>query len=196
MSEMRIRTAGCIESSEHSNEDCVWNEDAPTVISCALFSDKRGLWTSYTQALFVFHRQCLGRKGRKKVKIKYKNANGKIIELEVSEEVGTFYLESIEAEKKNDRKNSRPDRHSQLSTFQYEDIRFFSDGTDILEDLIESETINHAMSYLNERQQYLIQKCYLEGWSYTDLAALEGKDESTIRVTINRAKNKLKKYLS
>ncbi len=126
------------------------------------------------------------------MKIKYKNANGKIIELEVSEEVGTFYLESIEAEKKNDRKNSRPDRHSQLSTFQYEDIRFFSDGTDILADLIESETINHAMSYLNERQQYLIQKCCLEGWSCTVLAALEGKDESTIRGTINRAKNKLK----
>lgn len=130
------------------------------------------------------------------MKIKYKNADGKIIELEVSEEVGTFYLESIEAEKKNDRKNSRPDRHSQLSTFQYEDIRFFSDGTDILADLIESETINHAMSYLNERQQYLIQKCCIEGWKYTELAALEGVDESTIRHSVNRAKNKLKKYLS
>ena len=129
------------------------------------------------------------------MKIKYKNADGKIIELEVSEEVGTFYLESIEAEKKNDRKNSRPDRHSQLSTFQYEDIRFFSDGSDILADLIESETINHAMSYLNKRQQYLIQKCCLEGWSYSDLAALEGKDESTIRGTINRAKDKLRKFL-
>mgnify|MGYP002409891470 CR=1 FL=1 len=129
------------------------------------------------------------------MKINYKNADGKIIELEVSEEVGTFYLESIEAEKKNDRKNSRPDRHSQLSTFQYEDIRFFSDGTDILADLIESETINHAMSYLNERQQYLIQKCCIEGWSYTDIAAIEGKDESAIRHAVDRAIKKLRKLL-
>lgn len=127
--------------------------------------------------------------------IRYKDADGKIIELEVAEEVGTFYLESIDAEKKNDRKNSRPDRHSQLSTFEYEDARFFSDDTDLLADLIESEVISHAMSNLNDRQQYLIQKCCIEGWSYTDIAALEGKDESAIRHAVDRAKKKLKKFL-
>ncbi|NLC85430.1 MAG: hypothetical protein GX680_00605 [Bacteroidales bacterium] len=60
---MRIRTAGCIKSSEHSDEDCVWNEDAPTVISCAHFKDKRSLWSSSPQALFVFRRPMQGRKG-------------------------------------------------------------------------------------------------------------------------------------
>lgn len=129
------------------------------------------------------------------MKINYKDADGKILELEVSKEVGTFYLESTEAEKKNNRKNSRPDRHSQLSTFEYEDIRFFSDGTDVLAVLIESEVISHAMSCLNKRQQYLIRKCLLEGWSYTDIAAAEGKDESTIRHAVDRAKKKLRKFL-
>jgi len=129
------------------------------------------------------------------VQINYRNADGKIIELEVSEEVGTFYLESIDAEKKNDRKNSRPDRHTQLSTFDYEDVRYFSDGTDLLADLIESEAISHAMSCLNERQQYLVRKCLLEGWSYTKLAAAEGKDESAIRHAIDRAKKKLRYFL-
>jgi len=129
------------------------------------------------------------------MKINYKNADGTIIELEVSEEVGTFYLESIEAEKKNDRKNSRRDRHTQLSTFEYEDIRYFSDGTDLFADLIESEFIGHAMSCLNERQQFLIRMCLLEGWSYTDLAAAEGKDESAIRHAVDRAKKKLIKFL-
>ncbi len=127
--------------------------------------------------------------------INYKDADGKIIELEVSDEIGTFYLESVEAEKKNDRKNSRPDRHTLLSTFIYEDARYFSDSTDLLADLIESDAINHAMSRLNKRQQYLICKCFLEGWSYTDLAALEGKDESAIRHAVNRAKQKLIKFL-
>ena len=129
------------------------------------------------------------------MKINYKDVDGKILEIEVSEEVGTFYLESTEAEKKNDRKNSRADRHSQLSAFKYEDIRFFSDGTDLLADLIESEVISHIMSCLNERQQYLIRKCLLEGWTYTDLAAAEGKDESAIRHAVDRAKKKIRKFL-
>lgn len=127
--------------------------------------------------------------------INYKNADGKTIALEVSDEVGTFYLESIDAENKNDRKNSRPDRHSQLSTFSYEDARYFSDGTDLLADLIESEAVRNAMACLSERQQYLIRKCFMEGWSYTDLAALEGKDESAVRHAVDRAKKKLREVL-
>ena len=127
--------------------------------------------------------------------INYKNADGKIIELEVAEEIGTFYLESIDAEKKNDRRNSRSDRHSQLSTFSYEDARYFSDGTDLLADLIESEAVGNAMACLSERQQYLIRKCFMEGWSYTDLAALEGKDESAVRHAVDRAKKKLREVL-
>lgn len=127
--------------------------------------------------------------------INYKDADGKTIELEVSDEVGTFYLESVDAEKKNDRKNSRPDRHSQLSTFSYEDARYFSDGTDLLADLIESEAVGNAMACLSERQQCLIRKCFMEGWSYTDLAALEGKDESAVRHAVDRAKKKLREVL-
>ena len=128
--------------------------------------------------------------------INYKNADGKTIELEVSDEVGTFYLESIDAENKNDRRNSRPDRHSQLSTFSYEDARFFCDGTDMLSDLIDSEAVSHAMSLLTDRQQYLIRKIYLEGWKFTDLASHEGVDESAIRHAVKRAKERLKKVLS
>lgn len=130
------------------------------------------------------------------MKINYTDADGKTIEIEVSNEVGTYYLESIEAEKSNDRKNSRPERHTLLSTFDYEDARYFSDGSDLLADLIDSDVISHALSCLNDRQQYLIRKCFLEGWSYSDLARLEGKDESAIRHTVDRAKKKLKKFLN
>lgn len=142
------------------------------------------------------------------MKIRFTNAQGVTTELEISSdfhtnlvvdvstEIGAAYQKSIEAEKKNNRKNSRPDRHTQLSTFEYEDARYFSDSTDLLADLIESEAISHAMSYLTERQQYLIQKCCIEGWSFSALAALEGKDESAIRHAVNRAKKKLRKILS
>ena len=129
------------------------------------------------------------------MKINYKTEDGEIIEIEVADDVGNFYLESIDAEKKNNRRNSRPDRHSQLSTFSYEDARYFSDGTDLLADLIESEAVRNAMACLSERQQYLIRKCFMEGWSYTDLAALEGKDESAVRHAVDRAKKKLREVL-
>ena len=59
-------------SSEHSDKDCVWNEDAPTVISCAHFKDKRSLWSSSPQALFVFRRPMPGRKGMQmKIRVLY-----------------------------------------------------------------------------------------------------------------------------
>ena len=41
--------------SEHSDDGCVWNEDAPTVVSCALFS-YRSLWSSSTAGSFVSFR--------------------------------------------------------------------------------------------------------------------------------------------
>lgn len=34
---MAIRMEGCIRVSRHSDKGCVWNEDAPTVVSCAHF---------------------------------------------------------------------------------------------------------------------------------------------------------------
>lgn len=125
--------------------------------------------------------------------INYKDADGRIIELEVSDEVGTFYLSSVEEEKKNERRETR--RHTSLESFTYEDKRFFDDGTDLLADIIASETVSRAMSHLTERQQYLIRKTCLEGWKYTELAAIEGVDESAVRHAVNRAKNKLKKML-
>ncbi|MFA5638374.1 MAG: sigma factor-like helix-turn-helix DNA-binding protein [Anaerovoracaceae bacterium] len=142
------------------------------------------------------------------MKIKFTDVKGEITELEVSSdyqsslvvdvstEIGMTYLESLEAEKKNDRKNSRRDRHTSLESFTYEDARYFGDGTDLLADLMSSETIDRAMLHLSERQQYLIKKCCLEGWSYTELAALEDKDESAIRHAIDRAKKKLRNLLS
>ena len=129
------------------------------------------------------------------MKINYTTADGKTIELEVSDEVGSFYLGSVEAEKKNTRKETRRDRHTSLESFTYEDARFFDSGTDILTDFIDSEVVSRAMANLTERQQYLIRKIYLEGWKFTEIAALEGVDESAIRHAVKRAKERLKKVL-
>lgn len=40
-------------SSERSNDGCVWNEDAPTVVSCAFFSATGACGHLQPQALLV-----------------------------------------------------------------------------------------------------------------------------------------------
>lgn len=129
------------------------------------------------------------------MKINYTTADGKIIELVVSDDVGNFYLDAVDAERKNAKRETRPDRHTSLESFVYEDKRYFDDGTDLLADLIDSEAVSQAMSQLTERQQYLIRKVYLEDWKFTEIAAREGVDESAIRHAVTRAKDRLKKGL-
>jgi RNA polymerase sigma-70 factor (ECF subfamily) len=47
------------------------------------------------------------------MKINYTDADGRFHELEVTDEVGNFYLTSLEEEKSNDRRNTR--RHTRLT---------------------------------------------------------------------------------
>lgn len=126
------------------------------------------------------------------MKINYIDADGHIIELEVSNEVGNFYLASLEEEKRSDRRNTR--RHTSLSDFIYEDVRFFDSGIDICGEFAHSEALKNALDKLSEREQHLFTKVYIEGWRYTELAALEGRDESTIRKAAQRAKEKFIKF--
>ncbi len=59
------------------------------------------------------------------MKIEYKDADGRVLELEVSDEIGQFCLSFEEEWDRNERRNTRPDRHTSLETFVYEDKRFF-----------------------------------------------------------------------
>ena len=127
------------------------------------------------------------------MKIKYKFAN-ESIEVDVAENWGNILIELNRLEYNVDHTETR--RHTSLSSFTYEDRKYFDAGTDLLAELIDSEVVSRAMANLTERQQYLIRKVYLEGWKFTEIAALEGVDESTIRHAVNRAKRRLKNVLS
>ncbi len=41
------------------------------------------------------------------MKIEYKDADGRVMELDVSDEIGQFYLSSVEEAEKSDRRNTR-----------------------------------------------------------------------------------------
>ena len=126
------------------------------------------------------------------MKIKYKFAT-ETIEIDVAEKWGDIVVELNRLEYNTNHAEIR--RHTSLSSFAYEDRKHFADGTDLLADLIDSEVVSRAMANLTERQQYLIRKIYLEGWKFTEIAAIEGVDESAIRHAVKRAKERLKKVL-
>ena len=103
------------------------------------------------------------------MKIEYKDADGRVLELEVSDEVGRFCLSSAEEEEKNERRNSRPDRHTSLEAFTYEDRRFFVSPSDPMREAVEDSEVERLLSCLDGRQRELVRKCVIEGWSYTSL---------------------------
>ena len=126
------------------------------------------------------------------MQIKIKDANGQVIEIEVTDEVGAFYLASYEDEKSNDRAETR--RHTSLSQFVYEDAQFFDSGVNIGRSVTESDAVNRALAKLSDRQRHLITMIYIEGWSFAELARAEGRDESTIRKATNVAVEKFIKF--
>ncbi len=127
------------------------------------------------------------------MKIEYKDADGRVLELEVSDEIGQFCLSSEEEWDRNERRNTRPDRHTSLETFVYEDRRFFASPSDPMREAVESSEVDRLLSCLSDRQKDLVRRCVIEGWTYTEIAAQEGKDESAVRHAVKRALKKIKK---
>ena len=127
------------------------------------------------------------------MKIEYKDADGRMLKLEVSDEVGQFCISSDEETKKSDRRNIRPDRHTSLETFVYEDQKFFASPSNPMREAVEGCEVERLLSCLNERQKELVRRCVIEGWSYTEVSTQEGKDESAIRHAVKRALKKIQK---
>ena len=126
------------------------------------------------------------------MKINYKITENNIIEVEVSDEVGLFYLESLEKEKKNDRRETR--NHTYLSSFEYEDVRFFDSGVDIARSSAETDAVRYVIGKLTERERYLILEVYSCGKTYTEIAKSEGKSPSTIMRETNKVTDKFKEF--
>ncbi|MDE6601074.1 MAG: hypothetical protein K2K90_02695 [Lachnospiraceae bacterium] len=92
------------------------------------------------------------------MKIGYKDADGRVLGLEVSDEIGQFYLSSVEETKKSDRRNTRPDRHTSLETFMYEDQRFFAAPSNPMQEAVEDCEVERLLSCLNDRQRELVRR--------------------------------------
>lgn len=124
--------------------------------------------------------------------INYRGADGRVIELEVTEEVGQFYLSSLDQERKNERRETR--RHTLLSMFTYEDKDYFDSGVDICGEVALSDAVKRAMDKLTTRERYLLTAIHDEGRSYTEIARSEGKAPSTIMRQTCKAVERFKSF--
>ena len=123
--------------------------------------------------------------------INYRDADGRVIELEVNEDVGQFYLTSLDQERKNERRETR--RHTLLSTLTYEDKDYFDSGVDICRELALSDAMRRAMDALTARERYLLTAIHDEGRSYTEIARSENKAPSTILRETRKAADKFRR---
>jgi len=122
------------------------------------------------------------------MKYEYTSVTGKY-EIEVDEQ---FYNILHEMDKRERNSNRKYYRHNpiSLSSVDYGG-KWMDDGTDILGDLIDAETVRSVLSCLSERQQHLIKECCLVGWTFVDLARQKGVTEGAIRHAVERAKKRI-----
>ncbi len=128
------------------------------------------------------------------MKIRYVFCNEEV-EIEVSEEWGAIILDMDREERNNNQTESR--RHCSLDALD-QDGNNIPSAEDLEADYLEREEfegLHAAIKQLSPRQQGLIRQVYFEGRKYSDIAAQEGKDESSIRHATERAINKIKKLM-
>ena len=128
------------------------------------------------------------------MKIKYTFDNGETIEVEVSEEIGTAYMEF---NRREEAVNKKERRHCySLDTIDYEGIDYCApDFTEELyDDREERDTrVRAAFSNLSSVQQRRIQ-LLADGLSIREIAKREGKNYRTVYDSIEAAKKKFLKF--
>ena len=129
------------------------------------------------------------------MKYEYINATGKT-EIEVDEQFYDILVALDREEYNSDRKHSR--RHPlSLEDAEYEG-EWFSDGADLLGDMIRAESyerLHAALAQLTPSQQALIQQIYFEGVAPSEIARRDGVDKSAISHRLALAHKRLKKLL-
>lgn len=103
-------------------------------------------------------------------------------ELDIEQSLAQFDKEW----EKNDRANTRGDRHTQLSLFTWEDSHFATSG-DIEAEAMNRQLMGAVFSSLSPRQRKLLWQVAVEGYTFTEIARVEEKSESAIRKAYNRA---------
>ena len=103
------------------------------------------------------------------MKVEYKFADGTVSEVEVSEEIGTYIMDSR-------RKENSANEGNYLE--EQEDTALLKEVLDCL-----TET---------QRRRMLL---FIEGWSFRNIAEQEGTNHKSVEESIKAAQKKIQKYL-
>ena len=124
--------------------------------------------------------------------IKYQLADGTYANVEVTEEVAEFLSESDREIANSDRRyRRRVAYHAETTDFDEGSLAYHLTPEEIL---LEKERHEIAWSKLTEKQRRRVD-LWLEGYTYREIADLEGADYSSVAQSIEAAREKLKKYL-
>lgn len=124
------------------------------------------------------------------MKIDYRFADGTVSEIEVSEEVGTFIIDSYRREHNS---NCKEHFHCySLDAVEYEGADFAAED-DYGELTDEQLRVRKALSRLTETQRRRLQMVS-DGLTYREIALIEGVDFKTVCESVTSARKKFLKF--
>lgn len=120
------------------------------------------------------------------MKIKYKFNNGETSEVEVSEEIGEFIVNSRRIEEASIKKENRHNYSLEAIIFEGEDYATCDEYPSETQEL--KDRIQRGLSALSKLQKKRL-LMFANGLSIREIARIEGKDFKTILESINGARN-------
>ena len=124
--------------------------------------------------------------------VEYKFADGTVSEVEVSEEIGAYIMESRKAEESN-RRVYRNHNYS-LDSIEYEGEEYGYSESYRLEEAEDQKKKKKALSLLTEIQRRRM-KMFIEGLSYRKIAEIEGVDHKCVMRSIELSQKKIKNFI-
>ena len=128
--------------------------------------------------------------------IKYQDATGNLIEIEVSEVIGEV---SIEIDKEMANRNRRETRwHNSISRMEEAGVQFADESIDVAELLLENEAnrkLHAAMNKLLPQQKELIRQVFFEERSLVEIARETGVTVGAIWNRLQKIYKRLKFFL-
>lgn len=128
--------------------------------------------------------------------IKYQDATGNLIEIEVSEVIGEV---SIEIDKEMANSNRRETRwHNSISRMEEAGVQFADESIDVAELLLENEAnrkLHAAMNKLLPQQKELIRQVFFEERSLVEIARETGVTVGAIWNRLQKIYKRLKFFL-
>lgn len=133
-------------------------------------------------------------------KIKYRLANGKTIEVEVTEEQAEVITKTVKKSENNDYKHFvRKTRETSLEHLNDEYGWEPQDDTvDVQREVIrldEAQRLRRAVACLTDKQQLLVRLCYFEGKEFQEVAEMLGVSKAAVSQQFKTIYGQLKRIL-